>query len=173
MSATKNHGYPSYRCQHNASPDCTARATVSAERVEELVVAQLKAQRELARLEGVASADLGEQYHQAARDAKADLEAAVEAFEGVEGLGAAKRRIAELTDRWQTAEREAERHDRTEGARAQMRRLDDWEALTLEGRRAIIRATVKHVVVDPVGGLGLSRSKWDESRVHVQFVGEG
>lgn len=173
MTATSNRGYAFYRCQHNASPDCTARATIAAERVEELVVDQLKARRELARLEGFASADPGEQLSQAARDAKADLEAALDAFQGVEGLGAAKRRIAELTERWQTAEREAERHDRTEGARAQMRRLDDWDRLTLDGRRAIIRATIERIVIEPVGGLGLSRSKWDESRVHVQFVGEG
>ena len=71
MSATNNRGHASYRCQHNASPDCTARATVAAERVEELVVGKLKARRELAQLEGVASADLGEQLQQAARDAEA------------------------------------------------------------------------------------------------------
>ena len=117
--------------------------------------------------------DVGEQLHQAARDAKADLEAAVEAFEGVEGLGAAKRRIGELTEAWKTAEREAERHGHTEQAQAAMRRMDDWDRLTLAGRRAIIRATIDRIVVEPVGGRGLSRSKWNERRVDVQFVGEG
>jgi hypothetical protein len=173
MSATNAHGYASYRCQHNASPDCPERATIAAERVEKLVVAALKAKRELAQLEGVASADLGEQLHQGAREAKADLEAALEAFQGVEGLSAAKRRIAELTERWQTAEHEAEQHGHTEQARAAMRRMDDWGRLTLEGRRAIIRATIERIVIDSAGGLGLSRSKWDAGRVHVQFAGEG
>ena len=91
----------------------------------------------------------------------------------MEGLSAAKKRIAELTERWKAAEREAESHDRTEEARAAMRRIDDWDRLTLEGRRAIIRATIERIVIDPVGGLGLSRSKWDAGRVHVQFFGEG
>ncbi len=154
MTATNNRGYAFYRCQHNASPDCTARATIAADRVEEFVVGKLRARRELQTLEGVASADLGEQLHQAAREAKADLEAAVEAFEGVEGLGAAKRRIAELTERWRAAEREAEQHGHTEQAAAAMRRLDDWERLPLEHRRAIIRATVERIVVAPVGGSG-------------------
>jgi hypothetical protein len=173
MSATNAHGYASYRCQHNASPDCPQRATVAAERVEAVVIEKLKARRELAQLEGVASADLGEQLHQAAREAKADLEAAVEAFAGVEGLSVAKRRIAELSEQWKLAEREAEQHGYSEQARAAMRRIDDWDRLTLEGRRAIIRATIERVVIDSAGGLGLSRSKWDASRVHVQFVGEG
>jgi hypothetical protein len=173
MTATNNRGYPFYRCQHNASPDCAARATIAADRVEDLVIGKLKARRELAKLEGRASMDLGEQLRQAAVDAKADLEAAIETFEGIEGLGAAKRRIADLTERWKAAEREAEQHDRTEGARAAMRRIDDWDRLTLDGRRGIIRATIDRVVVDPVGGLGLSRSRWDAGRVHVQFVGEG
>src|SRR5262249_37805982 len=127
MSATNNRGEPYYRCQHNASPHCPARASVAAERVEELVVAELKAKRELAQLEGVASADLGEQLHQAARQAKTDLEAGIEAFAGVEELGAAKRRIAELTQRWKDAEREAETHGHTEAARAAFRRIDDWD----------------------------------------------
>ena len=43
MTATNNRGYAFYRCQHNASPDCTARATIAAERVEEHVVGKLNA----------------------------------------------------------------------------------------------------------------------------------
>jgi hypothetical protein len=172
MTATNVRGYPFYRCQHNASPDSMARATVAADRVEELVVGKLKARRELARLEGCASLDLGEQLHQAARDAKADLEAAVDAFQGVEGLSAAKRRIADLTERWQAAEREAEQHDRTEGARAEMRRVDDWDRLPLDIQRGIIRATIERIVVAPVGGRSLSRSKWDAGRVQVEFFDE-
>lgn len=170
MTATGSNGHPFYRCQHNASPDCTARATVAAERVEELVVNELKARRELARLKGIASADLGEQLHQAAREAEADLTAAIETFAGVQGLAAAQRRIDELTKRWESAKREAEHHDVTEGARSAMRKLDDWDRLTLEGRRAIIRATIARIVVSPVNGRGLSRSQWDASRVDVQFV---
>jgi hypothetical protein len=172
MSATNAHGYASYRCQHNASPDCTARATVAAHRVEQVVIDKLKARRELAQLEGVASADLGEQLHQGARQAKADLEAAVEAFAGVEGLNAAKRRIAELTEQWKLAEREAEQHGHTEQARSELRKMDDWDRLPLDIRRGIIRATIERVVIASAGGLGLSRSKWDAKRVHVQFFGE-
>jgi hypothetical protein len=173
MTATNNRGYPFYRCQHNASPDCAARATIAAERVEDLVVSKLKARRELAKLEGRASMDLGEQLRQAARDAKDDLDAVIEALQGVKGLTVAKRKIDEMTELWKAAERKAEQHDRTEGARAAMRRIDDWDRLTLNGRRAIIRATIDRIVVDPVGGLGLSRSRWDAGRVNVQFVGEG
>lgn len=169
MTATNTRGHAFYRCKTSATLDCTARATIAAERVEGLVVSQLKAKRELARLEGSFSVDLGEQLHQAARDAKADLEAAIEAFAGVEGLGASKRRIAELTERWQTAEREAERHDRTEGARAEMRKMDDWERLPLDIQRGIIRATIERIEVAPVGGLGLSKSRWDDGRVKVKF----
>jgi hypothetical protein len=173
MSATNAHGYPSYRCQHNASPDCPERATVAADRVEQVVIDALKARRELAILQGKASSDPGEQLHQAAREAKADLEAAVDAFAGVEGLTAAKRRIAELTKRWQTAERDAEQQDQTEHARAAMRRIDDWERLPLDIRRGIIRATIERITIDSAGGRGLSGSKWDAGRVHIRFFGEG
>lgn len=172
MTATNNRGYAFYRCQHNASPDCSARATISAERVEQLVVETLQAERELARLEGSASLDLGEQLRQAARDAKSALDAAVIAFDGLDGVESATRRIAELKRAWQAAELDAADQDRTEQARAAFRRLDDWDRLTLEGRRAIVRAVVDRVVVAPVGGLGLSRSKWDDGRVDVQLVSE-
>lgn len=125
MSLSLGKDYPSYRCQHSSSPDCEARATVAAQRVEDLVAAKLHERRELTRLEGIASADLGEQLHQAARDAQADLEAAMEAFEGVAGLGAAKRRITDLTARWHEAKREADQHQRNAGASSQIRHMDD------------------------------------------------
>jgi hypothetical protein len=169
MTATSSNGHAFYRCQHNASPDCPARATVSAERVEALVVAKLKARRELARLAPVASADLGEQYHQAARDAKAALETTINMLDGLSDLGSAQRKIAALKERWQTAEREAEAYGRTEGARSAMRKLDDWDRLPLDIQRGIIRATIERVVVAPVGGLGLSGAQWDERRITVQF----
>jgi Recombinase zinc beta ribbon domain/Resolvase, N terminal domain/Recombinase len=173
MSSSSGGGYNYYRCQHSSSPDCPARASIMAERVEDLVVARLHEQRELTRLEGVASADLGEQLHQAARDAQADLEAALEAFAGVEGLGAAKRRIAELTERWQDADRAAAQHQRNAGAQSTIRHMDDWDRLTLDGRRGIIRATIDRVVIAPAYGRTLSKSKFNAGRVDVQFVGEG
>jgi hypothetical protein len=172
MTATSSNGHPFYRCQHSASPNCTARATVAAERVEELAVARLKARRELMTVEGRASVDLGERLLADARAAKARLEIAIDSFGG-DDLMAAKRKIAELREAWQAAEREAGRHDRVEGAAAEMRKVDDWDRLTLDGRRAIIRATVARIVIRPVSGLGLSGSRWDASRVDVQFVGEG
>jgi hypothetical protein len=170
MTATNNRGYAFYRCQHNASPDCAARATIAADRVEELVVSELKARRELMKLEGRASLDLGEQLHQAERDAETDLEAVVEALQGVKGLTVAKRKIDEMTERWERAKHEARRYGQTEKARTEMRKVDDWDRLPLDIQRGIVRATIDRVVVDPVGGRGLSRSKWDAGRVDVQFV---
>ena len=171
MTATNNRGFAFYRCQRSASPDCPARATVAAERVEEMVVARLQAERELMVLQGRASANLGEQLHQAARAAEADVEAAIVAFAGVKGLGAATRKIAELTEVWEAAKGEAESHERDEGARSALRQMDDWDRLPLEIRRGIVRATVARIEVAPTVSSGWA--VWDERRVDVQLVSEG
>ena len=166
MTATNNRGFAFYRCQHNASPDCAARATVSAERVEDMVVAALKSQRQLMKLEGRAAMDVGEQLHAEARAAKARYEAAIDAFGG-DDLGAAKRKLAEFRETWQAAEAEAERYDRTDKTRAWLRKLDDWDRLDLDVRQGIIRACVDRVVVAPSPSSGFRQ--WDPKRVDVQL----
>ena len=173
MTATTSNGHAFYRCQHNASPNCTARATISAERVEALVVAKLKALREVQRLEGTASTNLGEQYHQAAKRAKDTYKAAIRMFGEDDDLVEAEQKIAELKDRWQALEREAEAYGRTEGARKAIRLVDDWDEIDLDLQRVVIRAAVERIDVAPVDGRGLSGAQWDESRVDVQFFDQG
>jgi DNA invertase Pin-like site-specific DNA recombinase len=148
---TANHGkYGLYRCPPVG--DCTSRVTVGADMVEGAVVDEVK--RLLKGMEG--RAGLGEKI----RDAEADvarcaeeLDKAVRAFAGID-VEAARERLLELQEAKHHAEdrladlRRADADSVTVGA-------DDWDSLSIEGRRALVRATIDSVTVSP--GRGLDR----------------
>jgi DNA invertase Pin-like site-specific DNA recombinase len=140
-----------YRCPPVG--DCTRRVTISAELVERVVVDEVKAL--LAGISG--SASVSGSVAEAERElerAEVELDAAVRAFDGLEDVGAARERLLELRER-----RDAAR-ERVDELRAAVTptvtvSANDWDVLTLDEQRAIIRAVVESVVVAP--GRGLER----------------
>ncbi len=152
--------YPFYRCGH-VREDCPQRVTISAEMVEGLVVERVRAA--LSDVEGRASAEQGaREAEQTYERAQADLEAAIRAFAGLEDETAARERLAELRDE---RDRARDQLDRLGGQRASvvLNAAADWDRLSLDARRALIRATVGRVTVAPGRGT---------DRVTVELVGE-
>lgn len=140
--------YGLYRCPPVG--DCPQRVTISAQVAEHAVV---EAVRELlAGIEGRASVEGG------VRDAadelerrQVELEAAIRTLAGLEDEAAARERLQEL----RVARDEArERHDQLAAASAPAATLSsgDWDALTLDERRALIVAVVERAVVRPGRG---------------------
>ncbi len=138
--------YPFYRCGH-VREDCANRVTVSATLVERLVVDAVK--EALTDVEGRASAQGNARDAEAAlQRAQAALDAAIRAFAGMEDEDAARERLLEL----RAARDDAQgRVDRLGGDRAVLviNAVDDWDRLTIDAQRALIRATVEQVMVAP------------------------
>jgi site-specific DNA recombinase len=151
--------YHFYRCGH-VREDCDQRATIAAETVEQLVIDAVR--NAVADAEGRASAEAG------VREAERDVERAQENYEAAMGAladftdAAAVARLRELREAWLAAQA---RVDQLGGNRAAVTITagKDWDRISYEGRRALIRATVESVVVSPGRGI---------DRVTIQFVGE-
>lgn len=146
---TSNNGrYPLYRCPPTG--DCPQRVTVSAELVEGIVVDAVR--DALSDIEGRASAqqNIGDAEHAVER-AQADLDAAIRVFAGLEDEQAARERLGELGEARDRAEDRVEQLGASRGAVA-VNAARDWDRLSLDGRRALIRATVESVTVAPGRG---------------------
>jgi site-specific DNA recombinase len=148
---TANHGrYALYRCPPTG--DCPQRMTVSAELVEGLVTDAVRAALE--GMVGRASADTDAQAAEVALErAQADMDSAIRAFAGVQDEPVALERIGELR-----AARDAAR-DRVHELRGLRSALEisataDWDALSVDARRALVRAVVDRVVVAAGRGAG-------------------
>lgn len=153
MKLPRQGDYPIYRCgSHN---DCDRHVTISAELVESVVVTEVK--RLLAGIEGTASADDHvAEAAQALDRAQGDLDAAIRAFAGLETEPAAVERLGQLR---QARDEARERHDRlaaTQAATSVAVTADDWDRLTLDEQRDLIRAVIERVTVKP-GGRGVDR----------------
>jgi DNA invertase Pin-like site-specific DNA recombinase len=129
---------------------CPRRVFISASLLEELVVAYVKQ----ADAEGHASADQEIDAAEAVfRAAEAELSQYVTLLSGLQDLAATQAKLAEL----QACRLEAYEHWQalraargTAGLRAA-----DWDRLDTGDRRALIRATIKRVVVSPSSAPGL------------------
>lgn len=142
--------YPLYRC----SPvgDCPRRVTISAQLVEEEIVARVR--EHLADAEGRASAEQhAREAEQAAERAQADLDAALRAFEGLHEEPAARERLAALAETRNEAVARLHQLGRT-GRALTINADTDWDMLSLDARRALIRATVDRATVAPGRGRG-------------------
>jgi hypothetical protein len=139
-----------YRCGAHAGDPCPRRVTISAPMVESLVVDVVR--DVLADDEGRASAAENLREAEAERDAAAAARAAtVAAFDGLaDDVSAAREKLARL----RAAEEEAQaRVDRLGGTAADRTvTVEDWDLLTIEERRSLIRAVVASVEVAPGRG---------------------
>jgi DNA invertase Pin-like site-specific DNA recombinase len=143
--------YYYYRCSESTG-DCEARQSIIAHIVEDAVVEHVRAL--LADREGRASAEGG------VRDAEAQLaqaqdtlDAAIRTFDGFDEPSA-RERLLELRRARDDAQ---DRLDRMGGTRAAetINATKDWERLSLEEQRALIRAVIERVTVGP--GKGVER----------------
>ena len=146
---TVNHGhYHMYRCPPVG--DCPQRVTISAEVAERTVTEAVK--KLLAGMIGTAG--LGDGIAEAEREleqAEQELTAAVQAFTGLDDVQAARDRLVALREiREQKRERLAEL--RAAAVPAVTVTVGDWDQLTLDEQRALIRAVVERVDVAPGRG---------------------
>lgn len=141
--------YPMYRCPPNG--DCPRRVTISAAIAERAVVERVQ---EL--LEGISeTASVAEGASEAEAEVERlerELDAAVRAFDGLEDVPATRERLLDLRDLRDSAR---ERADELRGAVAPSVTVSpsgDWDLLTLDEQRAIIRAVIDRVTVAPGRG---------------------
>jgi len=140
--------YGFYRCPPVG--DCPQRVTISATVAEDVVIEAV--QELLAGIEGRASVEsgVGDAADELARKQDA-LDKAIRTFAGLEDEGAARERLQELRE---ARDQARERHDElvTASAPAITVSAGDWDLLTLEEHRALIRAVVDRAVVRPGRG---------------------
>lgn len=140
--------YANYRCRPNG--DCPKRTIISATIVEQAVLEVV--QGLLSGVHGSASLDDG--IAAAERDlaaAEQELDAAVQAFSGLEDVQATRERLLQLRDARDAAQ---SRLDDLQAATVPSVtvRAGDWDLLTLEERRALVRAVIERVTVAPGRG---------------------
>ena len=159
VGSANNGQYPIYRCPPTG--DCKKRVTISAEIVEEIVVDAVR--EALADVEGRASAEADARQAVAERDAaQAKLDAAIRTLAELTDEPAAIETITKLRAARDAAQEKVDQLG-GEGASVTVTTGRDWERLTLDERRDLIRATVSQVTVAP------GRSP---DRVAVELLGE-
>lgn len=140
--------YSLYRCPPIG--DCPQRVTISAEVAENTVVTAV--QELLAGIEGRASVEsgVGEAAEELSRR-QDTLDKAIRTLGGLEDEQAARERLQELRA---ARDQARDRHDELLAASAPAITVSagDWDLLTLDERRALIRAVVERAVVRPGRG---------------------
>jgi hypothetical protein len=148
VGSANNGAYPIYRCPPVG--DCSQRVTISATVAESTIVDVV--QELLAGIEGSASIEsgVGEAADELARRQNA-LDAAIRTFDGLEGEDAAREKLRELRE---ARDQARERHDELLAASAPAITVSagDWELLSDEGKRDLIKAVIGAAVVRPGRG---------------------
>jgi site-specific DNA recombinase len=157
---SSNHGTtPVYRCPSKSN--CERGVVISAKIAERIVTDAIR--DALRDVEGRASAEANvREAAQAVERAQSDLDAAIRAFAGLEDEATARDRLVEFREARDQAQ---ERLEELGGSRATVTisAATDWNRLSLEARRKLIRATVERATVAPGRG---------PERVAVELVGE-
>jgi site-specific DNA recombinase len=148
VGSANNGAYPIYRCPPVG--DCSQRVTISATVAESTIVDAV--QELLAGIEGSASIEsgVGEAADYVARRQDA-LDAAIRTFDGLEGEDAARKKLRELRE---ARDQARERHDELLAASAPAITVSagDWDLLSDEGKRDLIKAVIGAAVVRPGRG---------------------
>lgn len=169
MRLPRQGNYPVYRCP--SSSDCACHVTISAEIAEQVITDAVHAA--LRDVEGRASVQASIRDAELAL-ARADeaLGAAVEAFTGFEDVADTRRRLTELRAQRDEAQALLDQLGDA-GATLSINAADDWDRLTFEERRDLIRATIKVASVAPVGRRGRRPTvEQTRARITVELFGE-
>ncbi len=148
MTMPKQGGYPIYRCSSTA--DCAHHVAISATRAERQVIEHVRAR--LADVEG--RAEQGKAHEDAARRlaaAQQALEGAVRAFDGLGDMEAARERLQQLRADVDEAQDRVDQLGRGAGVLT-INADRDWDKLTVEEQRGLIRAVVASATVAPGRG---------------------
>jgi DNA invertase Pin-like site-specific DNA recombinase len=147
--------YAFYRCPHaGKGDDCSARMSIGATLIEDHLVSRAKDLLVGIR-ETVTEVSDAQQAAQALEDAQAALDAAVQAFVGLEVEPSVNKRLHELRDARDEARERYEAELDTEGAMSMVVGVKDWDQLTFDEQRELIRVLVPEVRVKR--GRGLAR----------------
>jgi site-specific DNA recombinase len=144
--------YAVYRCSSTA--DCDRHVAISADIAESVIVERVRAA--LADIDGRASAEGNvREAERALQDAEQALSGAVAMLSGLEDVEGTRERLLSLREARDEAQA---RLDQLGGAPVAItvNAATDWNLLTLQERRALIRATVESATVAP-GGRGAGR----------------
>jgi site-specific DNA recombinase len=146
---TERGRYYTYRC--SPTSDCPNRMSVSAVIAEQVVTDAVRAA--LADQGGHASAETNvREAEQALTQAQSALEAAVRAFDGLGDELAARERLQELRETRDDAQAHLDQSGGGTRPILTLNAANNWGKLTLDERRALIRATVKQALVGPGRG---------------------
>lgn len=152
-----NTKYPAYRC--SPASDCPVRMAITANIAERVVTEHVRAA--LADVQGHASAETNiRQAEQALQAAQSALDTALRTFDGFDE-SAARQRLVELREARDSAQANLDQLGGTRPALT-INGDEDWDQLTLDERRALIRAIVARAVVHPGRG---------PDRIAVELVG--
>lgn len=144
-------GYPIYRC--GSTNDCPKHMTVSADLVESEVVAWVK--QALDGLTGTASGAAGVSEAQVDLErSQAALDAALRSFaeSGLMAEPVAAETLAELREARDAAQERYSDAVQADESLSVVATVGDWDDLTLDERRDLIKATVARIVVHPGRG---------------------
>ncbi len=166
MSAMKMpRDYRIYRC--GSTSDCEHHVTITSDIAEEVVTSAVRSA--LADAEGRASmADNAQEAVRRLDGAQASLDAALRSFAAA-GLGNESVAIERLAELRQARDEAQGRLDQLGPHAARtVNAAADWDTLSLDGRRELIRATVESATVAPRGSDGPTGA----TRITVRLVGE-
>ena len=151
IGSTDQNGKRHYMYRCSPIGDCPRRVTVSADLAEGVVVDAVR--EALEGMRGTATvADGAVDAEQELERAEQELDAAVRAFTGLEDVDAAHDRLLELREaRDHARDRRAELQAATAPA-VTVSASGDWNLLTIDEQRALIRAIVAEAVVAPGRG---------------------
>jgi DNA invertase Pin-like site-specific DNA recombinase len=149
MKLPRQNDYPIYRCP--STSDCAHHVTISAVIAEEVVTSAVRAALSDVRGRASLAADARKAASElsSAQDA---LDAALRSFTtaGLTDEPAAVERLADLRHARDEAQSRVDRLSPSHGTLT-INAVDSWDLLTLEERRALIRATVESAIVAPSG----------------------
>jgi DNA invertase Pin-like site-specific DNA recombinase len=153
VGTTRQQGksYSFYRCP--PLQDCPRRVTIGAAKAEQAVEAEVR--RRVTGMKGKASGETGAQ--QAAREfdrRQAELDSATRVVlgAGLAGEASATERLAELRQARDDAAERLEELESIDAPSVVLDAAEDWDSLSLEGRRGIIRALLARALVAPGRG---------------------
>ena len=149
VGSSNNSQYYIYRCPPTG--DCAHRVTISAQIVENMVIGYVK--RRLRDIRGTATAadDVSDAMVDLERAQQA-LDAAITTFASIMVEPAVIKKLGELTETRNAARDTYEQAVTNSDATSIAVTVGDWDALTLDEQRALIKAVIDRVTVAPGRG---------------------
>ena len=169
MKLPKQDNYPIYRC--GSTNDCSRHVTISAELAEEVVSRCVRDALADAEERATLASNVAE-LSVALERAQDDLDSALRSFSatGLQAEPAAVQRLGELRQARDDAQAAIDQVGGSD-ASSTVNAARDWDSLTRDEQRTLIRATVASAVVAPVRR-GASADEKGPARIAIRLVGQ-